>query len=467
MKNRWKYILMLLLPVWMMVACSDNEEPVVEPSIALSGNQSTLLAESAGGEVSFQFTSTKAWTVTSSQSWCKVSPTSGVTGLVTVRVSVEENTSYDERNAAIVISSENLSRTVTITQKQKDALTVTSGKQEVGFKGGEVVIEVKANVSYTCEVENQAKSWISVVSSRALSTSTVKLQIAANEEREKREGKVTIRSGALSETVTVYQEGAKPSIVLTKSEYTVGSGESEITLELKSNTVYDMEIRPDVDWITKPEGRAMSSYTHHLLIAANETYSSRSVEIHFKNEAENVDEMVKIVQMQNNAIVVAQNEYELDAKTTSLNFEVNANVEFEVQTSVDWIKQHVESRALEAYPLSFVIEENPTAEAREGVITLISGDLKQEIKVVQRGRTDWGRVTIVHSNWNFVVPSLTGRGLIGTVLWGDGQQNEYEVGLTHPFAEQKEYVTTIETWGAEFIVFPDVVGVTEIDLSEF
>lgn len=466
MNNQWKYIFMLL-PMWLMVACSDNEPVVVDPSITVYGNHGSLLMESAGGEAAIQFTSTKNWTITSAQSWCTVSPASGSAGMVTVRVKAEENTTPDERNAAIVIRSENISNTVTLTQKQKDALTVTSAKLEVGPGEGEAVIEVKANVDYTCEVDNQAKSWISVVSSRALSASTVKLRIAANEEREKREGKVVVRSGALSETVTVYQEGAKATVVLSKSEYTVGSEESEITLELKSNTDYRMVIPEEVDWITEPEGRAMSSYTHHLLVAANETYDSRSAEICFVNEAENVNEKVKIVQMQKDAIVVAQHEYELDAMTTELNFEVNANVEFEVDCSVDWIRQHTESRALEAYPLSFVVDENLTLDDREGVITISSGDLKQEIKVVQRKRADFGRVSIVHSNWNFIVPSFTGKGLMGTIFWGDGQQENYEAGLSHPFAEQKEYVTTIETWGAEYMVLRNIVDVTEIDLSEF
>ena len=58
---------------------------------------------------------------------------------------------------------------------------------------------------------------------------------------------------------------------------------------------------------------------------------------------------------------------------------------FLVETSVNWMKQNTESRGLEAKPLSFTITENTADKAREGLITITSGDLKQEIKVIQKG----------------------------------------------------------------------------------
>jgi len=92
------------------------------------------------------------------------------------------------------------------------------------------------------------------------------------------------------------------------------------------------------------------------------------------------------LQAQKNAIIVAKNEYTVEAAGGDLKFEVNTNVDFKVETSVDWMKQNTESRGLEAKPLSFKIAENTTEEAREGVITISSGDLKQEIKVIQKAK---------------------------------------------------------------------------------
>jgi uncharacterized protein YajQ (UPF0234 family) len=94
--------------------------------------------------------------------------------------------------------------------------------------------------------------------------------------------------------------------------------------------------------------------------------------------------------MQRNAIIVAKNEYTMEAAGGDLKFEVNSNVDFTVSTTVDWIKQNAGSRGLEAKTLSFTVEENTSDEPREGMITLISGELKQEVKVIQKGAFNKG-----------------------------------------------------------------------------
>jgi uncharacterized protein YajQ (UPF0234 family) len=73
----------------------------------------------------------------------------------------------------------------------------------------------------------------------------------------------------------------------------------------------------------------------------------------------------------------------MEAVGGELKFDVNTNVDFMVETSVDWIVQSTESRGLESKPLSFTIAENTSDESREGRIIISSGELKQEIKVIQ------------------------------------------------------------------------------------
>jgi uncharacterized protein YajQ (UPF0234 family) len=73
----------------------------------------------------------------------------------------------------------------------------------------------------------------------------------------------------------------------------------------------------------------------------------------------------------------------MEAVGGELKFDVNTNVDFMVETSVDWIVQTTDSRGLESKPLSFTIAENTSDESREGLIIISSGNLKQEIKVIQ------------------------------------------------------------------------------------
>ena len=366
---------------------TPTPKPEEKPKIEITTNAPVLAQE--GETATVTFTSSDSWTIDVTEgravSWCSVTPTSGSKGTNTLTVKTTANDTYDERNAKVTIKAGTTTQSFVVTQKQKDGLTVTSNKVEVGAEGGDIVIEVKANVKYEYEIEEAAQSWIAG-DSRALTASTIKLKVAENENTSKREGKITIRSGELSETVTVYQEGSKPTLVLTQNEYTVASEGETIKVELKSNVNYDIQL-PSVDWIKESSSRAMSVATHYFEVASNEGYDARSAEILFVNKDNGLSEKVTINQMQKDAIIVAMNEYTVDAAGGDLQFEVNINVDFKVETSVDWIKQNTESRGLEAKPLSFKITENTADKAREGKITITSGELKQEIKVIQKAKT--------------------------------------------------------------------------------
>ncbi len=390
--------LMMYALLLMFAACSDggSDEPNVTPPSKPDTNTPTITFDAGtntkpvvateGGTSTIIFTATQAWTASVSESraidWISVSPTNGGAGKVTLTITTKANDTYDERNASITLSAGNQKQTITVSQKQKDALTVTSNKVEMTAEGGTASIEVKANVNYTYEIEESAQSWITKAESRGLGTTTIALQIAENGATEKREGKVIIKSGAFSEVVTIYQAGNVPTIVLTQNEYTVKSEGETIKVELKSNVEYEMEL-PKGGWITETtESRAFSTHTHYFIVAPNEEYDARTDSLFFINKDNGIKEKVTITQVQQNAILVAQNEYSIAAAGGALDFSINTNVDFTVSVSADWITQ-VESRGLTEKPLHFDIAENASEEAREGKITITDGEIVQEILVKQ------------------------------------------------------------------------------------
>jgi len=399
MKN---FVRIMLLPIVLCCwSCGSGGEdvptptptpkPEEKPKIEVTTTAPVL--EQAGGTASVTFTSTADWTIDVTEgravSWCNVSPTSGSKGTNTLTITTTGNDTYDERNAKITIKAGATNQTFTITQKQKDGLTVTSNKVEVKAEGGDIAIEVKANVSVTYEIEESAKDWISANESRGLTTKTLNFTAKANEKEERRQGNIVLKGGdGLTETVTVYQEGEKPTLVITSDDIIVGSDGETIKIELKSNVDYTMTM-PEVDWISQDDSRAISAYTHYLTVASNEFYDQRSAKIFFQNEAEGLKDSISITQLQKDAIIVAKNEYTVAAEGGNLDFSVNTNVDFEVSVSVDWIKQNTGSRGLVEKPLNFTIEENEAKESRSGVIIITYGDLKQKIKVNQQGIPDY------------------------------------------------------------------------------
>jgi len=399
MKKVW---FMLAMMVCIFESCSDGggEEPItptpkpeeVKTEITIDSGiiSNGLSFSSAEGEQSVSFSVNADWTLsiastTSGTTWCKASATSGSKGTANVKFTVSENTDYEDRNVSVTIKAGTVSKTFTITQKGADAMLVTTTKYEVAQEGGQIEIEVKANIDYKMEISEEAKEWIKESSSRALTTYKHKLDIAMNEDAEKREGEITFKSGDKVETVKVYQAGGA-ILLLSQNEYNVTDKGDTVSVDIKSNIDFGVQMS-DVDWIIdEASSRGLSSHTLKYVVMANEGYDARSAEIIFYDKNSDLKDTLKVAQAQKDAILVAKNEYTIDAVGGDLKFEINSNVDFEVSASVDWIKQNTGSRGLETKPLSFTIAENPADETREGLITVSSGEIKQEIKVVQKAK---------------------------------------------------------------------------------
>ena len=395
MKKRIYYLFPLfILLLFVVCSCKDDNndptppEPSSEITISSSENLKPVLSQK-GGTASISFITTADWTAslvnTRAESWITVAPSSGSKGNNEITITTTANETYDERNATVVLKCGSASKNIVVTQKQKDALTVTSSKYEVDSKGGNTSVEVKANINFEVEVKSD---WIKqqTEKTRALTTSNLNFTIEPNETGDKREGEIIIKSGELSETVKVYQ-GFENFITLTKKDFTIPEEGGNVDIEIKSTFNYEVKMLPDVvDWITEVQSRAVSTHTHHYTVSPNDTYDSREVKIVFYDPKDkNVADTVTISQLQKDAIVLAQNEYIMEVEGGELDFTVSANVEFKVSVSSDWIAQ-ITTRGLIDKRLKFVVKENTSDENREAVITISNDKLEQNIKVIQKGK---------------------------------------------------------------------------------
>ena len=397
MKMKQNLFVLPVLGLLLMLCqgCSEDKEenpPAPEsPSITVESEEDIPVFDTAGGTLALTFTTTSDWTASvdgAASGWLSVSPASGEAGTHTLSLVTTANDSYDERNASVTITSGSVKKTLTVTQKQKDALLLTSNKVELEAEGGDFSIELQANVEVTYEIESGAQTWLTPVArSRGLTSSFLAFHAEANEEAEARQAVIKLAGGnGLTEEVTVYQIGTGPALVLSQSEYIVSSAGETIQVELRSNTAYEIEM-PGVDWLRKNSSRSLSTYTHYFIVDPNETYDARSAVIRFIDRENGIEQTVTVTQMQRDAIVVAQNVYQIGVEGGALDFAVQANVDFTVSTNADWITQ-VETRGLTERMLCFDVAPNEGEEMREAAITLESGSATQIIKVQQFGKTE-------------------------------------------------------------------------------
>ena len=372
-------------------SCGDSSTEVTPPDekdyiVFDEGVDLAPTFDCDGGLVTISFSAGNNWTAllanARADSWCTVSPNAGTAGKGSITIHVSANEEPDEKSAVVQLKSGTVTKNIQVTQKQRNTLLVTADSYEFADEGGTFDIEVKANVNYVYDIDEDAAEWLSCTTTRALSTSYLTFKVAPNEEEDSRMGVITITDGELVGEVTVYQTGTEPTIVISQSEYILSADGGNVSIEVSSNVDVEVEI-PDEEWISENTTRAYSTHVYNFTVDTNEEYDSRSAEIVFYNDENGLEEIVVIRQMQRDAIVLAMDIYEVEASACKLEFEIEANVEFDVATEGDWITYEPSTRGLATYELRFNIDENTGEDEREGKIIITSGDVCQEIQVVQ------------------------------------------------------------------------------------
>ena len=389
-----KNILCAIMSLLLFVACTSEE---TQPSVKPNGDASTtpsitleqnyLNFDEHPDVQTISFSSTMEWTAElindRADGWCSINATSGTAGSKDIDVTVTENTSTDDRTASVIIKSGAISKTVRISQKQRDALTVTASTFEVEGTSGKIYIEVKANVDFEYTINGSATEWITPIETRAMKTTTLGFNIAENKTMQRREGTITVFSGDLSETITVYQKDHGEAIIISQKEYVVSDTGEDIAVEVTSNVDVEIEM-PGVDWITRNVSRAVSTNTYYFTIAENTSYDQREAYIIFKNTEKKITERVKVSQVQRDAIVLAAEQYNVSSEGKQIEIELGHNVDFEYEIIGDWIT-HVETRALQTSYLVFEVASNASYDSREGsvIFTANNGSLTQVAKIFQ------------------------------------------------------------------------------------
>ena len=178
-------------------------------------SESTISFERQGGSATVTMVANKVWEATSSETWCRVSPTlgDGTNGSnFTLSITCDANTTYDNRTCQITIVCAEKTATINVNQKEDYGLIVPKTKYEVSYEAKNITIEVQTNVDYSVEQDSDSRAWLKVVSSKGLTSNSISVSISENE-KYSRLGTITITSILGEVVVTIIQE-ASPNIVV-------------------------------------------------------------------------------------------------------------------------------------------------------------------------------------------------------------------------------------------------------------
>lgn len=167
----------------------------------------------------------------------------------------------------------------------------------------------------------------------------------------------------------------------TKADFTNEGGSQSISFE--SNKSWTA--KTDESWCTlSPTSGDASVKSITVTVAANDTYDDRDCTVTIT--AGSLSKTFTVAQVESLGLLVSDDDktHKLTNEATTIEVEVKANVEFDVEISDEWITD-VTTRGLSSTMLQFEIAENELYDSREGTITIKQkdGDLESVITVYQ------------------------------------------------------------------------------------
>lgn len=196
--NKFKYQLLLCMTL-LFCGCELFKEP---PQLSLDKQEFEV--GSGGGLCQFVVTANYDYEVVIPEEcsgW--ISLISSISN-GTVSVQVSSNNNYDGRTGRVEVRmlEYDMSETVTVVQKQKDAMFLDENKAEIPYQGGSFTVNLKSNQQYEIII---SEPWIKKTDTKALVEDYVVFDVEENETFLAREAKITFRSENLFREFKVTQ----------------------------------------------------------------------------------------------------------------------------------------------------------------------------------------------------------------------------------------------------------------------
>lgn len=250
-----------------------------------------------GGTESFSFSSNQDWTISTSDSWITVSPSSGtpVDGEIMVTITCSANDTFDDRSATVTIRTNDLSETITVTQNTGFGILVSPSSFDLTSAAQTIEIKLQKNVQYSITIDDAGVDWIKVGGTKALSTDIVTFHIAENTGYDGREGVITFKQidGPMVETVRVKQS-SREELFVEKKSYWIGREGGFVAVEVMANV--EFEVETEANWVHYVQTKALSKSTVELSVDENMGDTTRETSINIKQKNGELCATVKIIQ---------------------------------------------------------------------------------------------------------------------------------------------------------------------------
>ncbi len=321
--------------------------------------------------------------------WLKHSSTKAI-ATHKVLILAEANAEYEKREGMVIIKEKEgkLSDTVRVYQAQKDAIVLTQNQYNIPTNGGNISIEIKSNVEY--EVGMPDAQWLSIASTKALSSHTVEVVVKPNETYDVREAVIafTNKNASLKEEVKIIQSPVGV-VIITKKQYEVPAEGGVVDVPLQRNVELELEIKDG--WLHLVNTKGVEEDQLSFQVDANPTYNERIGTVIISGTGMDVKDTLTVVQSQKTLVGVETKEYSISDKGGVFSVAVKSNDEVNIsipESCAGWLRQSA-TKTIVTRDYSFEADTNPNFEERNGVIYFYHSSLEDgdTLYVTQKANT--------------------------------------------------------------------------------
>ena len=471
-----RLLLPLVLAAGLLLSCRqeldyvDNSFRSDAATLSESGETISVLFKSEAGSASLNLTASGSWKaefVNGRAYWCTLSQTEGQRGVATLTFTVQANGEYDERSAAVLFTCGKLQRTIVVTQKQHDALLLSSDRVEMSADGGSFTIEVMSNIDFSHRIESDGSGWIRSVSTKGLDKSVLTFSVDPNTSLDRRSGTLSFEGVSGQEVVKVYQRGETPTIVISEETVDLPAEEGSFKVEVASNLSVELLVPEGCTWLKELQTKTISTCTYEFAYVRNHTRSPRVCDLIFRNEQFSKADTVHVGQRQA-SILLSSGELYVPSQGAGISFYTPEQVGdpslFRFDAS--WLVLAGVEPESDGFRFDFRIGANPDDGFREvrGEVYRPGFDEPELFSVLQFGQRPSFSYTATQAE--VTAPELDGSSFPALILWGDGSYELYEEGLVHQYGQGGAHTVRIEALSLPFFLIPPLEDGMRLDFSK-
>lgn len=445
-----KHLIVYIFWYILLIQACQKESPYVE----VTENQIDVNYE--GGLYEVAVKSNCQWKAASTVDWVHIA----VDEDGNLMVSVNSNNETDSRKGSIVIYYDTSTLYLSVKQDSCPIIYAAPKTFFIPNEGEIITVNVESNREYAISC---SADWIQeIIPVKGLDSFLHSFTVLPNDGFDERKAEIIFFDpiSGEQEIISVVQQ-AMTLLALSQDSFYIGPESTTLTVSLTTN-LEGILIIPGVSWISQVDTKSIIEEQINLSVSENSGMAERTGHVLVKDTNNGECARITVTQEPKPYIKVPDALAAFSPEGGTSWLDIKSNIEYSASCEADWLT--IEKADKTGIMIS--LQANHSFSERETTLLISAPDygIGRTVLVSQEGIIPLFSFT--HSASVLFAPILDTSSPDAVIDWGDGARERYNNTLIHDYSDHQEtHLVTITATGASEILFGNISGIIELDLS--